>query len=181
MDRRIFSVIKIFGGFHGVVMLMISCRFTNPDAAYHPLIKSEEMTNEEIVLVKRSWRAIRNFNPVVIGDSFYSKLFSLKHSLRRMFPGVMHEHYLQLVNLLNLIIAALDQPGQLEEEFEILARKHRHYGLTSSHYELFEEAMLWTIERALGKDCNKQILSAWKTCYLSLVRRTIAVSETIAK
>jgi len=83
--------------------------------------------------------------------------------------------------MLNLIVARLDQPGQLEEELEVLARRHMHYGVTSSHYKLFREAMLWTMERALGKDCTTEILTAWKSCFISLVEKTLAAAEAIAK
>lgn len=139
------------------------------------------MTNEQIILVKKTWRVMRDFNPLVIGDSFYSKLFWEKPSLRRMFPREMEEQYKKLVDVLNLIIARLDQPGQLEEELELLARRHIHYGVTSSHYKLFGKAMLWTVERALGKDCTAEILTAWKSCYTSLVEKTIGAAESIVK
>ena len=139
------------------------------------------MTNEEIVLVKRSWWSLRDFNPLVIGDSFYSKLFSKKTSLRKMFPGDMQEHYKELVELLHSIIARLDEPCLLTEQLELLARRHMHYAITASHYKMIEEAMLWTVERALGKDCNSQVLTAWKNCYAALVEKTIAASEAIVK
>ena len=139
------------------------------------------MTNEEIVLVKKTWRQLRDFNPVVAGDSFYSKLFSKKPSLRRMFPGGMDEHSKELFEMLNLIIARLDQPCLFAEQLEALARKHAHYGITSSQYKMIEEAMLWTVEKALGKDCNKEILRAWKSCYLSIVEKTIAASGAMIK
>jgi len=139
------------------------------------------MTNEEIVIVKKTWRVMRDFNPVVIGDSFYTKLFSQKPSLRKMFSGSMEEHYKTLVDTMNMIIARLDQPVQLVGELEVMARRHLYYEVSSSHYKLVGEAMLWTIERALGKDCNKQILNAWKNCYVSVIEKTIAASKTLVK
>ena len=98
-----------------------------------------------------------------------------------MFPGEMQEHYKELVELLHLIIARLDHPCLLTEQLELLARRHIHYGITESHYKQIEEAMLWTVERALGKDCNNEVLMAWKNCYDSLVEKTIAASEAIVK
>jgi hypothetical protein len=47
------------------------------------------MTEEQVALVKRTWRIFRDIDPVLVGDVFYSKLFvehpSLKHFLK--LPG----------------------------------------------------------------------------------------------
>jgi hemoglobin-like flavoprotein len=41
------------------------------------------MTEEQVAIVKRTWKIFRDINPVLVGDVFYSKLFieypSLKH------------------------------------------------------------------------------------------------------
>jgi len=98
-----------------------------------------------------------------------------------MFPGNMQDHYKELVELLHSIIARLDDPSLPAEQVELFARRHIHYALTPTHYKLIEEAMLWTLERALGNDCNDHVLTAWKNCYAALVEKTIAASEVIVK
>ncbi len=139
------------------------------------------MTNQQIILVKKTWWLIRNYNPIVIGDSFYSKLFSEKPSLRRIFTGETDEQYKTLVAMLNLIIAKLDKPDHLADELEALVRRQKDFKVTSSYYKPIEEALLWTVEKALGKECTIEILAAWKSCYASLTEKMIAASEQDAK
>ncbi len=49
------------------------------------------MTKEEIKLVKQSWRIFRSIDPAVVGDLFYSKLFTDNPGIRKMFPDQMME------------------------------------------------------------------------------------------
>ena len=47
------------------------------------------MTEEQIVLVKNSWKVFRKIDAELIGDVFYSKLFLDNPELRKMFPSSM--------------------------------------------------------------------------------------------
>ena len=71
------------------------------------------LTDQEISAVKKSWARLRNIDPVVIGDAFYSKLFFERPALRRMFPVEMDAQYKKLVDMLNTIVTRLDHLDEL--------------------------------------------------------------------
>lgn len=43
------------------------------------------MTDEQVSLVKNSWKMFQAMNPVLVGDVFYSKLFMTAPRLKHMF------------------------------------------------------------------------------------------------
>jgi hemoglobin-like flavoprotein len=55
------------------------------------------MTNEQIKIVKQSWRIFRSIDPAIVGDLFYSKLFADNPQVKKMFPKNMEEQYKKLV------------------------------------------------------------------------------------
>jgi len=123
------------------------------------------MTTEEIVLIKKSWKKLQGVNPMLIADLFYSKLFTDKPALRKMFPLQMEAQYSKLTDMLHTIISRLDTPILLNQEIASMAERHRGYGVRPAHYILVGNALLWTLEKALDKDWCGQTRDAWLKCY----------------
>ena len=92
------------------------------------------LTEREMSLIKRSWNKVRNIDPVVVGDAFYSKLFFDKPALRRMFPVEMDAQYRKLLDMLNMIVMRLDRLDELTEEIIAMAKRHEGYGVRPEHY-----------------------------------------------
>jgi hemoglobin-like flavoprotein len=44
------------------------------------------MNKEQIQLVKQSWKLLRNIDPAIVGDLFYSKLFADNPQVKKCFP-----------------------------------------------------------------------------------------------
>jgi hemoglobin-like flavoprotein len=132
------------------------------------------MTAEQIKLVKQSWRLFRSIDPAIVGDLFYSKLFADNPSLRKMFPKKMDEQYKKLVEMLTAIVTRLDNLYVITEEIAAMARRHVDYGVRPVHYKLVGNALLWTLEKGLGKDWDGPTKEAWTKCYTVL-------SETMIK
>ena len=126
------------------------------------------MTKEDIVLVQQSWRYIRMIDPTVLGDVFYTKLFIENPSIRRLFPTDMELQYQKLIGMLSSIIAHLDKMDIFSEEVVKLSARHSTYGVKPAHYARVGEALIWTIEKAMGKDFNPAIRNAWSNCYQQL-------------
>ncbi len=139
------------------------------------------MTGEQIQLVKRSWKIFRNIDPGLVGDTFYSKLFSDTPALRKMFPKNMGEQYRKLMDMLSTIVARLDNLSELTGDITAMAQRHTHYGVRPAHYKLVGKALLWTLEQGLGNDWNDEVKEAWMKCYTTLSEAMIAASseETI--
>ena len=135
------------------------------------------MKESDIILIKRSWRVFREMDPVLIGDAFYSKLFSDNHSLRKMFPSNMSRQYQKLMDMISTIIARLDKLDELSDEISAMAQRHVHYGVRRGHYRLVGNALLWTLKQGLGNDWTPEVESAWTKCYALLSEAMIMASE----
>jgi Hemoglobin-like flavoprotein len=134
------------------------------------------LTEQETTLVKKSWARLRNIDPVVIGDAFYSKLFFERPALRRMFPVEMDAQYKKLVDMLNTIVTRLDQLDELTEEIIAMAKRHEGYGVKPEHYGPVGEALIWTLKVGLGREWNQEVQDAWAKCYGVLANAMIGAT-----
>ena len=134
------------------------------------------MTQEQIILIKKSWRLLRNIDPQIVGDTFYSKLFADNRSLRKMFPTDMEQQYKKLIDMLSAIVMRLDNLNELTDDIAAMAQRHVQYGVKPLHYNLVGNALLWTLQQGLGKDWNKETAQAWATCYTLLANTMIKVT-----
>ena len=139
------------------------------------------MTEEQVRLVKKTWRMIRDINPEIVGDLFYSKLFSDKPSLRGMFPKQMSMQYNKLMDMLSTIIAKLERLDELTNDIAEMARRHVNYGVRPAHYKIVGGALLWTLEHGLGKDWTPEVKEAWVKCYSTISDTMINASTPQVK
>lgn len=137
------------------------------------------MTKEQIKLIKQSWWIFRTVNPSIVGDLFYSKLFADNPSIEKMFPKDMNQQYIKLIDMLSAIVSRLDQLDLLTDEIAAMAQRHVQYGVKPSHYKLVGDALLWTLERGLGKDYTPSVKEAWQTCYKVLSDTMIRDAEKV--
>ena len=126
------------------------------------------MTEQQILLVKNSWKLFRGVDPVIIGDAFYSKLFIDVPEVAHLFKTPRAEQSKKLIDMLTLIVSRLDRLDELTPEIEQLAIRHVQYGAKPEHYKAIGRALLWTLERGLGMDWNEELKQAWASCYHSL-------------
>src|SRR5215510_6280978 len=82
---------------------------------------------------------------------FYQRLFELDPSLRRMFRGDMAEQRKKLMQMLTAAVKGLDRLDQLVPVVKDLGRRHGGYGVTDAHDDTVAAALLWTLEKGLGK------------------------------
>jgi hemoglobin-like flavoprotein len=123
------------------------------------------MTNEQIRLVKNSWKILRQIDTSLFADVFYSKLFLENTGLRKMFPANMRQQRQLLMDMLHFIISNLDHPEASNEEIRALGLRHEGYGIKREHYQLVGDALLWTIEQAIGNEWNDELNDGWLACY----------------
>jgi hemoglobin-like flavoprotein len=134
------------------------------------------MKEAEIILVKRSWKIFREIDPSIIGDVFYSKLFSCNRALRKMFPRDMNQQYRKLMDMISTIIARLDKLEELTTEITAMARRHKQYGVRPGHYKLVGSALLWTLKQGLGRDWTLEMETAWTKCF-TLLSETMIIGS----
>lgn len=134
------------------------------------------LTKRETALIKKSWTSLGKIDPLVVGDVFYSKLFFDNPELRKMFPPDMDGQYRKLVDMLNTIVARLEKVDELKGDIVAMAKRHVEYGVKPHHYNLVGRALLWTLQKGLGKDWNDEVRSAWINCYAILSGTMITVA-----
>jgi len=96
---------------------------------------------------------------------FYRRLFELDPSLERMFRGDMSEQRRKLMQMLTAAVKGLDRLDQLVPVVQDLGRRHATYGVEDRHYDTVGAALLWTLEKGLGKAFTPETKEAWTTVY----------------
>ncbi len=131
------------------------------------------MTEQQIVLVKKSWKTFKAINPVIVGDAFYGQLFMSLPNFRSMLKITKEKQAEKLVEILNVIIGRLDKIEEITAELHHLALTHIGYGLKPEHYQTIGNALIWALEDGLGKYWDKNIEEAWTDCYAFLLQKMI--------
>jgi len=103
--------------------------------------------------------------PEVAGALFYERLFAANPGFQPLFKNDMRVQGLKLMTMLAMIVYNLPDPGQVLPAIRDLAVRHAEYGVTLADYDAVREALLWTLEQALGKDFTPAVREAWTVCY----------------
>ena len=135
------------------------------------------LSKKEIVLIKKSWNLLEKIDPIMIGDIFYSKLFFENPELRKMFPQDMEGQHKKLVDMLDTIVARLEKLDELKGDIINMAKRHNDYGVKPHHYNLVGKALLWALQKKLGKEWTDEVRSAWINCYSILSGTMITVAS----
>ena len=134
------------------------------------------LTKKEIVLIKKSWTLLEKIDPVIMGDIFYSKLFFANPELRKMFPQDMEGQFKKLFDMLDTIVTRLEHLDELKGDIVTMAKRHEGYGVKPEHYNLVGKALLYTLQKGLGKQWTDEKRSAWINCYSILSGTMITVA-----
>jgi len=122
------------------------------------------MNLRQIALVQGSWQKVRNVAEAA-ARLFYARLFALDPSLAAMFRGDLREQGCKLIAMISVAVDGLARIETLVPVIEALGRRHAGYGVKDYHYATVAEALLWTLEQALGKDFTPETKQAWTEAY----------------
>ncbi|HTZ78587.1 MAG TPA: globin domain-containing protein [Stellaceae bacterium] len=103
--------------------------------------------------------------PEVASALFYERLFAANPSFRPLFKNDMRIQGVKLMTTLAMVVYNLPEPGRILSTIRDLAVRHVEYGVKLADYDAVREALLWTLEQALGKDCTPAVREAWTVCY----------------
>ena len=136
------------------------------------------MEQQQVALVQKTWKLFRDIKPEIIGDVFYSKLFTELPAARKMFKPDMGSQYKKLVDMLSMIVGRLQQFHELKEDIRQLGIRHAGYGVKAAHYSIVGDTLLWTLEQGLGSDWNEEVKESWASCYKMLSDTMIEASAS---
>src|SRR5678816_4513164 len=124
----------------------------------------EDMTPRQIALVNESWNSVQSLSDAA-AQLFYARLFALDPSLRPMFRGELREQGRKLIAMISVAVNGLSRIETLVPVIEALGRRHAGYGVTDEHYVTVAEALLWTLQQALGERFTDEVREAWTAAY----------------
>ena len=126
------------------------------------------MTPDQQQLVRSSWSAVE---PIAdeAATMFYSRVFELDPSLRRLFGySDMARQRAILMQTLAVVVRSIDRLDEMTPELEALGRRHVGYGVEVEDYATVGSAVLWALESSLGDAFIEEIALAWAAAYRRL-------------
>ncbi len=138
------------------------------------------MNTHQITLVQDSFAHVAPIADAA-ADLFYTRLFELDPSLRRMFPNDLTEQKRKLMTTLTVVVNGLTRLEALVPAVQALGRRHAGYGVQPEHYQTVATALLWTLEQGLGEAFTPQTKEAWVAAYTLLAQTMIAAAEDEAR
>jgi hemoglobin-like flavoprotein len=134
------------------------------------------LTSRQIELVENSWDyALINANDT--GSIFYRKLFSLNPGLRHLFKGDLTSQAQKFVAMITFSVHKLHNMEDILEDVRALGARHKGYAIDTAHYDTVGVALLWTMEKALGKAWNDEVRDAWLEVYNALAKTMMEASR----
>lgn len=134
------------------------------------------LTQEQITLVKKTWRILRVIDPQIVAGTFYAKLFNDHPRLKKLFPKELDQQNIKLMDMLNAVVTRLDRLDEISEEITAMAERHVNYGVKANHYDKVGHALLWTLKIGLGNDWTPAVEEAWTNAYTKLAEILINTS-----
>ena len=130
------------------------------------------LTDQHKLIVKTTFRKIVPISEKTV-RSFYDRLFELDPRARALFKGDIKEQGRKFIQMLAVIVGGLERMDEIMPAIQNLARRHRLYGVTNDQYSTVGQALLWSLENALGADFTPEVKEAWQSLYELLASTAI--------
>src|SRR5207249_3903730 len=115
------------------------------------------MTPEQKTLVQVSYRRL-----VPMADTaaqlFYTRLFQLDPSLRALFKADFQDQSMKFMDMVRIVVSELDRPDKIDRTLRELGARHTGYGVLDGYYGTVGEALLWALDKALGREAGPHVL-----------------------
>lgn len=147
------------------------------------------LTDVQKQALQRSWKLVIPMAETA-ADLFYRRLFELRPGYRALFPDDMASQKRKLVRMLAFVVKSLDwadsqwrESVSAEEDLllVILALGRRHsdlYKIPDESYAVVGEALLWTLDYALGEAFTPEVRASWTRVY-DLLSRTMRMGNKL--
>ncbi|GAB4014407.1 globin domain-containing protein [Spirosoma koreense] len=129
------------------------------------------LSENQLATVKKSWRLLRDVDPALLGDVFYSRLFMTHPELRALFKGPLEAQYTKFIDTLSFLVSQLHRLDEFTREVELVGQRHKQYGVKADHYDAVGESLLWTLQSGLGRDWSEDVAEAWTTLYTIIAQK----------
>ena len=125
-------------------------------------MQRHSMTSEQIDLVRKSFDALFRRK---LAEQFCGRFFELAPDTRRLFPNDMERQQLKLMDTIAAIVGTLDQRELFQSIISHTGRKHADFGVQTSHFTAFGEALIWGLQQQFGPAFTPEMQQAWIVLY----------------
>ena len=115
---------------------------------------------EQKALIRKSFSRIEPALDLV-AQLFFLKLFRLDPGLRDSFSGPVDVQARKFAAGAKLAMISLNAEDGLAPTLKLLGTRHRQMGIRKRHYRTMSRALVWTLERSLGKAFDRDTKDAW--------------------
>lgn len=92
---------------------------------------------------------------------FYEKVFEIAPDVRSLFKKNMTDQGRLITHMLAGLVYSLSRPEHLKTGLLSLGVNHQRYGVLPEHYPVVKQAMMYTIDQALGELKTDKTMEAW--------------------
>ncbi len=121
-----------------------------------------QLTPEQKRLIRVSFLRVEPALELV-AQLFFLKLFRLDPSLRKKFSGPVDVQARKFAAGAKLAMISLGHEDGLAPTLKLLGARHRQIGIRTRHYRTMSRALVWTMERSLEKEFDRDTKDAWTT------------------
>lgn len=127
------------------------------------------MTARQERLVRESFAAVQELaEPLAV--LFYGRLFERAPETRRMFHEDIRRQGAKLMEMLAAVTGHLGRLEELNPVLRAMGQRHAAYGVLPHHYDLVEEALLWSLGHALEEGFDAEHREAWREVVRHIAR-----------
>lgn len=137
------------------------------------------LSSKQIQLVEESWDFVI-LNTQQAGVIFYDRLFEIAPQFRSYFKEDINSQSRKLVALISFAVHKLGSLDQIVDDVKALGERHRLYKVKDEDYAIVGNALLWTLEKALGNKWDAETKEAWVLVYTILSQIMIEASNKAA-
>ena len=121
-----------------------------------------QLTAKQKALIRLSFLRIEPALDLV-AQLFFLKLFRLDPTLRKKFAGPVEVQARKFAAGAKLAMISLGHEDGLAPTLKLLGARHRQMGIRMRHYRTMSRAVVWTLERSLDKEFDRDTKDAWNT------------------
>jgi hemoglobin-like flavoprotein len=133
----------------------------------------------QIELVQGSWAKVEPIADTA-ADIFYTRLFELDPNLKPLFKTDLKSQGEKLMKILGTAVNGLNNLEAIVPVVQDMGKRHVDYGVKDRDYNTVGEALLWTLDKGLGKEFTGEVKEAWTTVYTVLSSVMIEASQGVS-
>jgi len=122
------------------------------------------LTPRQITLIQNNFKKVEPIADTA-AEIFYTKLFKIDPSLRRLFKKDMKKQGQMLMSVLKAAVNGLNDLNKIVPVLHSLAERHIDYGVKVEDYTAVGNALLFTLKQGLGNEFTAEHRKAWIAVY----------------